>query len=269
MLQRPQTSVVLSIEEPTSLLLEENYLPSGERRTWPVEADNGCLSTSQSEAQIPFSNSFQAVGLQSVDLCQKIKGTSNTVNDAGHNTSPDQGRPANCTTLPLAFNHPRGYNVAGPRCADFQKSDSPLFVHVPSEEPCEKPTAQDLPVCQKCLTISITDKREQTIQHIPGEIYYVICLNMDIISPFFNDYRILGEKLGFIRSEISLLSSQPTDCLLREWSKRKGKKATVGMLMTVLDEMERHDTLQLLQSWAENCSKCFACQQANERESPV
>ncbi|KAJ7353965.1 hypothetical protein OS493_030808 [Desmophyllum pertusum] len=53
---------------------EENDLPSGERRTWPVQAETGCLHTSLSEGQILYSNSFLADGPQlSIDLTGEQK----------------------------------------------------------------------------------------------------------------------------------------------------------------------------------------------------
>ena len=81
----------------------------------------------------------------------------------------------------------------------------------------------------------------------------------------------MGEKLGFLRYEISLLDNhaQPTDCLLNEWIARKGKEATVSVLMEILSEMERQELLELLQSWTETCQKCFENQQKNVRESSV
>ena len=270
MLQRPQTSVVLSIEEATSLLQEENSFSSGERHTWPVEADNGCLSTSQSEAQIPLKNSFKADGLQSVNMCQKVEDASNTVSNANEfKTLHHHVRPANYD-LPLPSDHHRGYNKAGigPRSTDFRESEPLVFVS--STERRDKPTDQDLSICQTCLTMSFPDKRKQTIQHIPWRIYNQICLRMDKeTSPFVNNYHVLGEKLGFVRWETSFLGSQPTDSILSEWSEIHGKEATVATLMKILSEMERNDTLQLLQSWAENCPKCYAYQQLNVRESCV
>ncbi|PFX13206.1 hypothetical protein AWC38_SpisGene22733 [Stylophora pistillata] len=258
MLQKAQRSVLLSIEEPTGLLQEKHLPSSGERYTWPGEKEKGILTISQSEAQISFSNSSLADGVQTVNLCQQVKGASKTVNDAKHEVSPDHERLVNCLTQQMPPDCRSGYSEADRR-------PSAPTVKVPDK-------AQSTPICQKCVEISKTDKQKQTIQDIPVKIYHTVCQRMDIESPSCNDHRIFGEKLGFSRNEIFAPNNQPTDCLLRVWSERKGKNATVEKIMNILDDMERHDILELLQVWVESkyCSKCFkAFQQAHERESCV
>lgn len=266
MLLKAKPSVMLSIQEPTCLLQEENDLPSGERRTWPVQAETGCLHTSLSEGQILYSNSFLADGPQlSIDLTgeQKEEGASKNFHDVEASTPLPVNEKLGNSPLPSLSGHDTGGSI-GTRRDDIQESAC-----TPPSEPRDTPTDADLPVCQNCLTITIPDKREQAIEHIPGKIYYDICSKLDGKTPFFTDYRILGEELGFDRGEIDRLNNQPTECLLREWSARNGKSATVGVFMDILDEMKRHDSLQLLQSWTENCPKCCAYQQKNVKESYV
>ena len=171
--------------------------------------------------------------------------------------------------LPL----PSDYGIANGatihcRLSGIQESGTPLSL--PSE-PCETPKDQEIPVCQNCLSITVTDKREHSIEQVPGTIYYLICMRLDKKSCFLRDYRIMGEKLGFSRRAISLLenNAQPTDCLLNEWIARKGKEATVSVLMEILSEMERQELLDLLQSWTDTCPKCFETQQKNVRESYI
>ena len=173
--------------------------------------------------------------------------------------------------LPLPLDHgtANGATIHCSLCSlgGIQESGTPLCL--PSE-PCETPKDQ-IPVCQNCLTIIVTGKREQSIEQVPGTIYYFICMRLDKENHFLQDYRIMGEKLGFSRREISLLANhaQPTDCLLNEWIARKGKEATVSVFMEILSEMERQELLELLQSWTETCPKCFENQQKNVRESSV
>ena len=258
MLQKAQITVVLSIEEPLGLLQEQNWPSPRERYTWPVEEEKGILTISQSEAQISFSNSSLADGVQSVDLCKEVQGASSTLNDAKFNASPDQERPVNCSTQQMPSDSQNGYN---------EVNSLPLAptVEVPSK-------AQDISICCKCVKISKTDKQEQIIHNIPGKIYFTMCQSLDKESPSFNDYHIFGEHLGFTRGEINLLNNQPTDSLLRVWSEREGKNATVERIMNILDDMQRHDILQILQNWVESksCSKCFkAFQKAHKKESNV
>jgi len=173
------------------------------------------------------------------------------------------------SALPLSPDHAIA-NGATIHCKSngIQESGTPLSLPT---EPCKTPKDQEIPVCQNCLAITVTDKREQSIGQVPGTIYYLICMRLDKKSHFLRDYRIMGEKLGFLRYEISLLDNhaQPTDCLLNEWIARKGKEATVSALMEILSEMERQELLELLQSWTETCQKCFENQQKNVRESSV
>ena len=268
-LERAKTSVVLSIEEPTRLLSEGNSLPSSNSSsTWPVETKHGCLHKSLSEGQICYANSFQAYKLPSIDLTcqQKEKATSNVVYDA-------KPTPLSvCGSFPTASDYNTGFINGASSSPGYrsvqQEPGTPLLV--PSE-PHETPTDQDIPVCQSCLPNTIPDKQKQTIGHIPGKIYHSLCTGLDIMTTFYDDYRLLGEKLGFPRQEISNLSrsKQPTNELLTTWVKRKGDRATVEVLLDVLFEMKRHDLWQLLQSWAENCTKHFEYQQENLRESCV
>lgn len=338
-LQRAKTSVVLAIEEPLSLLHEENVSNRDSCYTWPVEAENGYLRKSLSEAQIRYVNSFQADELQTIDLTRQHQEQGRSPNDNdtkpkpvsvhGPSSSPsyqDMGcineassnpgsgsKEESSTPLPI---HPELHEIPTATCQQEEQGTSPnandakrapMSVYtwppiVPSPpvqdkgsmdgasrnpgchgiqesgpsqllplKSHEQPTDQDMPLCQNCLSITTCDKREQTIEHIPGKIYHWICLKLDVITPFFNDYRILGEKLGFVRPDIALLcnSNQPTNHLLNEWVARKGKGATVGVLMDVFDKTERHDLLDLLKTWTENCKKCFEYQQENVKETYI
>ena len=171
--------------------------------------------------------------------------------------------------LPLPSDHGIA-NGATIHCRLSGIQESGTSLSLPSE-PCETPKDQEIPVCQNCLTITVTDKREHSIEQVPGTIYYLICMRLDNKSHFLRDYRIMGEKLGFSRRAISLLENhaQPTDCLLNEWIARKGKEATVSVLMEILSGMERQELLELLQSWTDTCPKCFENQQKNVRESYI
>ena len=260
--------MVLSIEEPTHFLFEENSLPSSNSSTTlPVETKQGFLRKSLSEGQIRYANSFQAYKSSSIDLTgqQKEQATSNVVYDA-------KPKPLCVCRSPSTTSDYNTGLIINQMCNNvgwsgtYQEPGTPLLV--PSE-PHETPTDLDMPVCESCLPIS--DKQEQTIEHIPGKIYHSLCTKLDIITYFYDDYRFLGEKLGFSRQEISNLSrsSQPTHDLLNAWIKRKGDGATVKVLLDVLLEMGRHDLWQLLQSWAENSTKHFEYQQENLRESCV
>ena len=265
-LERAKTAVVLSIEEPTRFLYEGNSLPSSNSSsTWPVETEHGILHKSLSEGQIHYANSFQAYKLPSIDLTgqQKEQATNNVVNDA---------KPCKPLSVCGSLYTTSDYNIGSINegINDLGCSGTHQELGTPSETR-ENPTDQDIPVCQCCKPNTIPDKQEQTIEHIPGKIYHSLCTKLDTLTCFYDDYRFLGEKLGFPRQDISNLSvsNQPTHDLLNAWIKRKGDGATIKVLLDVLFEMGRHDLWQLLQSWAVNCTKHFEYQQENLRESCV
>ena len=269
-LERAKMSVVLSIEEPTHLLSGEKSLPSrNSSSTWPVETKHGCLHKSLSEGQIRYANSFQAYKWSSIDLTcqQKEQATSNVLYDA-------KPTPLSvCGSLSTTSDYNAGSikeEINNLGCSSMhQEPGTPQ--PAPSKPHDQTPTDQDMPVCQNCLPKAIPDKQEQTIEHIPGKIYHSLCTRMDIITHFYDDYRFLGEKLGFSRQEISNLSNsnQPTHELLSKWVKRRGDRATVKVLLDVLLEMDRNDLCQLLQSWTGNCTKHSEYQQENLKESCV
>lgn len=76
-------------------------------------------------------------------------------------------------------------------------------------------------------------------------------MKLNIRRLSFDDYRMLGEKLGFSRDDIAVLGQQenPTDRILTEW--RSTGKDTVDKLICVLGEegFERTDVIMLLKQW--------------------
>ena len=89
------------------------------------------------------------------------------------------------------------------------------------------------------------------ISQIPLRVYSQMCMKLNIRRLSFDDYRMLGEKLGLSRDEITFLGQQenPTDRILTKWSSTG--RDTVGKLMCVLGEegFERNDVIMLLKQW--------------------
>ena len=88
---------------------------------------------------------------------------------------------------------------------------------------------------------------------LPFRVYGKICVKLNIRRLLFDDFRMLGEKVGLSRDEVEYLGQQenPTDHILKQWSSTG--KATVKTLMEVLGEegLERHDVIEILKTWAD------------------
>ena len=93
-------------------------------------------------------------------------------------------------------------------------------------------------------------QRSFKVEHIPYKVRSEICLELNIKDEFlFNDFRMLGEKMGFTKKiMINLGQSQnPTDELLKLWSSRP--EATVEKLIEFLTEMKKDDATACLKDW--------------------
>ena len=88
---------------------------------------------------------------------------------------------------------------------------------------------------------------------IPYRVYAKICVKLNIRRLLFDDFRMLGEKVGLTRDEVEYLSQQenPTDHILKQWSATG--QATVKKLMNVLSEegLERNDVIEILKDWVD------------------
>lgn len=89
------------------------------------------------------------------------------------------------------------------------------------------------------------------ITEIPLKIYSKICSKLNIRRLLFDDFRMLGEKVGLTRDEVEYLGQQenPTDQIFRRWSATG--KATVQRLIDALGEegFERNDVITVLKDW--------------------
>lgn len=254
-LQRAKSPLVLTIEVPLSFLHEENFGVHDRDSccTWPGMAENGVLCKSHSEAQIHFTNSFQAYGLQTVDLTsqqlEKLAFSPNSIKDA-ECTSRSVSE---CGFLPSPPDQDAGY-INGARsnpCCQAVNHEESATLRVLSSKSQETHANHDKPPSQNCNLSTLPDKRQQTIEDLPGELYYPMCSQLDTCTLLHKDYRILFEKLGFARLEVSQFdnSNQPTNHLFNEWLKRRGKEATVGALMDALKQMELDNLLEKLETW--------------------
>ena len=94
--------------------------------------------------------------------------------------------------------------------------------------------------------------RSFKVADIPIKVKSKICLKLNVEDNYnFNDYRLLGEKMGFDQDVIKNLkrSANPTQNLLDLWSVKR--EATVEKLIEFLreDDMDRDDVATILEDW--------------------
>ena len=116
-----------------------------------------------------------------------------------------------------------------------------------------------LPSLQSLSESQPETRLSTAVIELPFRVYSKICLKLNIRSVFFNDFRMLGEKVGLSRDEVEFLGQQdnPTDHIFKKWS--SSGQATVKRLMDVLAEkdFERYDIIRILKDWVylENVSE--------------
>ena len=85
---------------------------------------------------------------------------------------------------------------------------------------------------------------------IPFEFYGKICNRLDILRQhFWDDYRLLGEKIGLGKDEIMLLGQKgnTTDSMIQKFNSQKN--SSIGKFKGFLEEMERDDVLIIIDEW--------------------
>ncbi|XP_067029842.1 uncharacterized protein [Acropora muricata] len=111
-------------------------------------------------------------------------------------------------------------------------------------------------------SIEKTDKQEKNLStdvlDIPGYVYRTVCIKLNSKDDYsFNDYRILCQALecdeALPRRLEQRTTSNPTDELLWDWSKRDADKATVEKLIDLLkdEDLNRMDVVEILEGWVQ------------------
>lgn len=96
-------------------------------------------------------------------------------------------------------------------------------------------------------------RKSTKVVDIPCNIYSRVCLKLNTLDLSYQDYRILGEKLGCDRDKISGFEQgerNPTDKLIKKGFKEK-EPLNVQRLIELLKEedMKRLDVVQVLDDW--------------------
>ena len=94
---------------------------------------------------------------------------------------------------------------------------------------------------------STLNKREWAVKDIPFPVLNKICLKLNIMSQFFDDFRMVAERLGMDKDTIEWIgqSENPTHKIFS--SCHRGAK--VGRLTEILHEIERSDVAKVLEDW--------------------
>ena len=85
---------------------------------------------------------------------------------------------------------------------------------------------------------------------IPIKFYKEICNKLDVFRhQFWDDYRLLGEKIGLTKDEVSLLGQKrdPTHSMIQKFNSQRN--SSIGKFKTFLEEMERNDVVIIINKW--------------------
>ena len=80
--------------------------------------------------------------------------------------------------------------------------------------------------------------------------YKEICNKLDVLRQhFWDDYRLLGEKIGLSRDEIMLLGQKgnTTDSMMQKFNSQRN--SSIGKFKGFLEEMKRDDVITIIDEW--------------------
>ena len=87
------------------------------------------------------------------------------------------------------------------------------------------------------------------VRNLPYRIYSKVCMQLDVKRDFFDDFRMLAERLGMDRDYIRLLeqSKNPTHSVFSSGT----VTLTTDSLIKALHRIERFDVAKLLEDWVQ------------------
>ncbi|CAH3041838.1 unnamed protein product, partial [Porites lobata] len=136
-------------------------------------------------------------------------------------------------------------------CSDCCRQ--PLTHH---EQQCED---SGLPMSHQCRQSHLECQHPTGTFKIDGKLLTILQDRMDTFRTsskcpskkrqFLDDYRLLGEKIGLSRDEITLLGQkgQPTHCMLQKFKSQKN--SCVGRFKNIMEDMDRHDIVTIIDEW--------------------
>lgn len=104
----------------------------------------------------------------------------------------------------------------------------------------------------------VQSRLQSNVLDIPLSVYRTVCIKLNSKDElFFNDYRMLCEKLGYgarvARGLEAERTENPTDELLWTWCTTRAHEATVEKLINLLKEEDfrRMDVVEILEDWVQ------------------
>ena len=82
------------------------------------------------------------------------------------------------------------------------------------------------------------------------KFYRLICIRLDKVREcFWDDYRLLGEKIGLTNDEVAWLgqNKHPTHSMIEKFNSTKDN--SIGKFRSILEKMERHDVICIINEW--------------------
>ena len=91
------------------------------------------------------------------------------------------------------------------------------------------------------------DKRERVVKDLPFSVLNKICMKLNAISQFFDDFRMVAETLGSDKDTIQCISQNDNPTYQLFTSCHRDVK--VGRLIEILHEIKREDVAKVLEDW--------------------
>ena len=99
----------------------------------------------------------------------------------------------------------------------------------------------------KVMEESTLNRREWAVKDLPFSVLSKICVKLNILSEFFDDFRMVAEKLGTDRDIIEWIGQSENPTYKIFTSCHRGAK--VSRLIEILQEIKRPEVAKLLEDW--------------------
>ena len=91
------------------------------------------------------------------------------------------------------------------------------------------------------------DRRDCVVKELPFNVLNKICMKLNARSPFFDDFRMVAEKLGSDKDTIQSIGQR--DNPTYEIFTFCHRDVKVGKLLTILQDIGRTDVAKVLEDW--------------------
>ena len=91
------------------------------------------------------------------------------------------------------------------------------------------------------------NKKGWLVKDLPFSVLNKICLKLNALSPFFDDFRMVAEKLGSDKDTIQCIGQKDNPAYQMFTSCHRDVK--VGKLLAILQDIGRTDAAKVLEDW--------------------